>query len=541
MWTARTLFGLAALGLCWAPAQAQAPAPTVLIKQTDTIIGIGELVSITYVGVTNSQLWAAVVDTSYPDNFLDGALLLNGFVSLREGTTIFNPPGYTLDEWTSVNLTDDANLGMILTIRDVDANTKQGVFWNLVPVGLAGDVIEDPNVGIGTTWDRFDVIKMNTRGDIYVIGDVNNPSVTGAREKTLYHYRVGPQGNVLDQQVVATKGQFIPLLESPVKQFLPVEHSIALNNKGDYIVFVDGEFTRAVVINFDQIIAQEGQPSPIPNKPWKNLSLSRVGINDRKEYVHSGGIDSSSNSYLIVKNGAKFAREGEVIPSLSPAPLGNGSSAPIIIANNGDVFWVARVPTGNDCFARNYDCLVRQGDFVLGNLVTSVTAAENGFAVSPNGRFWVGRVELQGIGSTALMVDNGLVLELPGCLGINAGTMKLDSGRALVGNSFTLAIDNAQAPGAIPVLVFSTGPAFTNSDCGILTPYGELLFSPAGIRRYFVLPEWNGSPILRTFNVPNNMSIVNATFFAQTVFYDPPPALIQYRFTNGLRIELGAP
>ena len=75
-----------------------------------------------------------------------------------------------------------------------------------------------------------------------------------------------------------------------------------------------------------------------------------------------------------------------------------------------------------------------------------------------------------------------------------------------------------------------------------MTPFGELLFSPPHRRKLLILPPWNGAPVVVSFNIPNNIALIDATFFSQAAFFDPNvPSPEKYRLTNGMRIEIGAP
>jgi hypothetical protein len=271
------------------------------------------------------------------------------------------------------------------------------------------------------------------------------------------------------------------------------------------------------------------------------LTLSRVALNDRGDYLISGvvGATNDPDGYLIVKNGQKFAQATDVIPSISDAPLGNGSQAPMYIANNGDVFWHAR--TSNDAFVRNYEPIVQVGvTTVDGNLVTAVSASENSFAISPNGRFFVCNVQLQSIGTAVLFADFGLVLEIPGCAG-NLGKLTHKSGNALVGSEFQLAMDNGQVPGAASTLFFSRNALQSSPGCGVvIQPYGELLLAPRilGPRS---LPNWDGvNPSLATIRIPSRVSLIDTEFYAQGIFSKPGSAE-PFRMTNAVRVEIGAP
>lgn len=532
---AKSILGLAALGL--APTAVIAQTPSSLIAEEDTIIGMGSMNSTNYAAITDSRLWSALIDTTFSDTTRDGCLLRNGFVMLREGTTLFEPPSSRLGEWVSINMNEVGDLGQILLL-ETTTGTLQGLYWNLLPIAFKGTAVVSPFVGAGTTWDNFATVKLNNRNTIFALGEVANPAVTGAREDVLMSYHLDSAGNVLSNEVLATKGMFVDALGTVIDSLGFTEHVIAANDNDDFITLVSAVGARVVMINMETVVAQEGQPSSVGTN-WGNLTLTKVHINNRGDYIITGSL--STQTYLIEKNGEKFAQAGDVIPSLSAAPLANGTSAPVYISESGDVFWrVAFSAGGEECYARNYEPFIQRNRTTIdGNLVTSVQGDENAFSISPNGRFFVGRVQVQPGRLMVAFVDFGLVAELPACG--NAGTLKLDSGRPLVGGQIKLALDNGQVPGALPLLLFSTQRA--PGPCGIPTQYGRFLLSPPHLGPVMILPPWNGTgPTIATLNVPNTLALVNAVFFTQGAFRDPAqPSPEKFRFTNALQVELGPP
>jgi hypothetical protein len=534
----KTILGLAIAGLLPSAAAAQTPTPTSLIAAGDTIIGMGSMENATYVGVTDSNLWSALVDTSFDDGSKDGCVLRNGFVMLREGTQLFAPPSSRLGEWISINMNSKGDLGQVLLL-EVPGGTQQGLFWNLVPIALKGTPVVHPNVGAGTTWDNFAVVKLTDRNKIFVLGEVADPTITGAREDALVTYQVDDLGNVTGSEVLAAKGSFVDALSSIVDTLGASEHILGVNDEGDFITFVSALGAKAVLVNLETIVAQEGQPSSV-GTPWATLALTKVAINNRGDYIVTGALNGQV--YLIEKNGQKFAQAGDVIPSLSAASLANGTLAPLYLAGNGDVIWQARFNGANDdCFARNYEPFIKRNQTLIGGqLVTAVIGDENSFGISKEGRFFAGRVQVQPTRNMVAFVDFGLVLEDPGC-GTNVATLKHDSGRALVGGQFKLALDDGQVTGALPLLIFATQRA--TAPCGIPTQYGEFLLSPPHIATTLFQTPWNGTtPAIFTINVPNTISLVDAVFFAQGAFRDPAqPSPEKFRFSNAVRIELGPP
>lgn len=545
---AKSILGLVGLGLASGVASGQ--TPTALVTQGDTIIGVGAMQTVSFMGATDSNLWSALVTTSFFDTSKDGCLLRNGFVMLREGTNLFAPPGTRLGEWISINMNQNGDLAQVLRLEVAAGGNQDGIFWNLVPLALAdftqsgnlikGTPIVSPLVGAGTTWFNYGVVKVNNNNQVIVLGEIVNPAVAGNREDALIRYNLDSQGNILNYEVLATKGSFIDALGTIVDELGSTEHILAQNDHGDFITYVRTLGGRTVLINMETEVAREGEPSST-GANWNTLTLSKVHINNRGDYLVTGSL--VNQVYLLEKNGQKFVQAGDVIPSLSAAPLANGTPAPVYVAETGDVFWQARFTGANDeCFVRNYEPFIqRNRTTIAGNLVTTVLGDENAFAISANGRFFVGRVQLQPTRNAVAFVDFGLVLEVPGCAG-NPGKLKLHSGKPLVGGQFRLALDNPQVPGAVPLIVFSPNPSIMGSPCGRPSPYGEVLISAVGASSPLVGPWTGPNPNVLTINLPNTLSLVNAVFYAQGAFRDPAqPSPEKYRLTNAVRIEFGPP
>jgi hypothetical protein len=531
---------LAILGLAAGLAHGQ--TPTALLKEGDTIIGMGALETISYLGVTDSKTWCSSVVTSFPDSTRDGALLRSGFLTLRENMLVPAPIGATLDEFTSLSFNNKGELGMILKTRTSTGESVDALYYNLVPITTQTDFVTGPGIGPNSPWVQMTVAKLSGNNHLFVSGQINNQSITGAREDVLIRYRLSDQGTILEQTILATKNMFLESIQAPVDTIGKTEHLLAVNNVGDIICLVNATGNRGIMINFDGFVAQEGRLSPV-GRNWTSLQLTKVGINDRREYVLTGTIQSTEQNdptvFLIIKNGEKFAQSNDIIPTISPSPIGKGSTAPIWISNAGDVFW--RCAAGSeDAFCRNYEPIIQRNRTTInGNLVISVIADDHSFAISPEGRFLIGRVELQSVGASILFADFGLIQELPGCAN-NPGRLSRLSGEARLGNTFTLGLDDGPTPGALSFISFSRQPARANSSCGIATVYGELLIS-ANVLRTFTLAPWNGTdPSTLSISVPNTISLVDAVFYGQGVFSDPAHP-VDFRLTNGVKIEIGAP
>ena len=538
---------LALLGLAGA-AFGQTPPPVTtetLLQQNETVVGLGGMLSLTNLVVNDQKTWILQLATSFPDSNRDGCLYSNGFVIMREGSPL--PNSSSLDDWAGLSLNSRGDLGMIIKVRPpIPGTIFDGAHWNGVMVAKKDQVIDVPPFSahptIDTDWENIQVIKLNNRNEMFLMGEVANPAITRTRERALVRYQLDDNGNILDTTVLGTEGMTVDagLSLTGAACLLFNDNILDVNDRGDFITFIAQEGIQALVINMETVVARSGTMAP-NGKLWKAsgaFNLSRVGINDRGEYVLSGGVDPN-NGFLIVKNGEKFAEEGDVLPDIGV--LGGGTTPALLIANTGDVFWHNRTSTG-DAFLRNFEIIVQGGRTIIENrLVTALNAAENAFAISSDGRFFVANLTLQTVGQTAVFVDFGLVLELPGCHD-NPGKLRHAGGNALLGKSFQLELDEAQAPGASAALFFSRRAFQSPAGCGVLLDaYGELMLAPpvAGPRS---LGTWDGTnPIVTTMNIPNRIALLDTVFFAQGLFFSPGHPTERFRLTNGMRIEIGAP
>ena len=521
-----------------------AQTPTALVKQGAPIAGVGAVSSISSVQMLDSGRWYALLDTDNPDTTQDTLVLGDTGPVLREGESLTSSFPLTFDEFDSIHVSATGNVAACM--RALFVSSFEGLSWNRVPIALRGDPLVDPLLGAGTTWVTFDVCKINRANEVFVLGDIDNSAVVSARDATLCRFRLDDNGNVLSSQVLLTEGQFLPALATTVVDLPNTEHSLSVNERGDWMTLVLGlGSVNAFVINGTTVVAQEGGPSPVAGRLWRTAggltNSPRLCLNNRGGYAFSGRLDGSDATYLIVKDGQKFAQSGDIYPSFSASPLQNGTSAPLVLTDGGDLFWRAGSLLQTDsAFLRNFTPILQANRTLFnGDLVIHVEQTDNAFSVSPNGRFFAGRVDLQVGGEAVLLVDFGLTLPLPGCSG-NPGSLAVASGLALPGNALEFALDRGQAPGAVPLLTFSSRALTTSAGCGRDFAFGELLISPAHRLGSLALPTWNGStPSTLVVPIPPDPALVDQVFFAQGVFRTPTSP--RFTLTNGMRIEIGAP
>jgi hypothetical protein len=543
--------GIALAGLAQA---AQAQTLQAVMREGDTILGLGALTEFQSIVINDAKAWFSLADTTFASAQEDGVVLRSGTPTLREGQLLSLPVGAEIVGWDYLDANGRGDLGQAVRIRPASGANIEGALWNNKVVvftgstSLTGTLIVSPFLPAGTDWDVVNFVKVAGRS-LFVSGDVDNdgPGMTRPRENTLMRYDLDFNDNVVASEVLATEGMDLPNLGITVRALgasqatPPAPSNMDANAKGDFVAFVLGTSTSVLSLNLESVLAQTGAASPLPLRNWANLAASRVGINDRGVIAFTGSLNGDTASdWLLVKAGEKLAQSGDDIPGFGvlAEQTVDDNDAPVIVTNAGDVYWRAEGPS--DAFMKNLTPLVRSGTTVLnGQLVVKLETDSQSFSVSPNGRFFMGNVEVVGQIDTLLFMDFGLVIDIPGCYG-NPGKLAHVAGEARIGDHLTLTMDAGLAPGDTPKILFATRKRLPASECGFLTPVGEIIARRRRPVFVLVLPPWDGvNPVTVDLPIPADASLVDAVFFAQGTFRTPGTGSVA--LTNGLRVEIGAP
>ncbi len=513
-----------------------AQSSTVLLAEGDSTPAGASVRDILELQVGDDGTWLADALTKLP--FPIDRSLLGKSSEVREGMRLDAPPGATLDDWSSMDRNARGDVALAATVRPFPAFSMDALYWNQKLVALEGDAIASPLLPAGSSYDSFDVVRLDDRDTLIMVGMVHTPIVP-FRRPAMVAFQLDALGNVVSATVLATRNQSIASLSGAIVGLLASnENSIAVNGRGQILTSVLTTLGTAILLDMDVPLAVQGASSSV-GRNWLGLSPTHAALNDRGEYVLTGRLEGSTDTYLIEKNGAKFAQEGDVIPALSPLPLAGSTGAPIHLANNGDVFWHARVQGAPDqAFLRNHEPIVRVGTLVDGRKVVGLETDEHAFTISPDGRYFACIVELADDTRAALLLDFGLVLELPGCAG-NPGELALAAGQARVGQTIALAMDDGPAAGGFARIDFAAAPRLRGSECGVTTPAGEVLISRRHLGSLFLAP-WDGTrPTSVSIAIPDDLALLDKELYAQGSFRTP--GTNTRSLTNALLIEIGAP
>lgn len=536
---------------------------TKLIDTTDTIVGVGRAEQFDRLVLNDAGDWLLVVDTDNPDTARDVVLLRTGFVTLREGDMVGDPPGATIDEFSSLTMDENGNSAWELSLIDPGSpeGTNQGLYWNTCLLALKGELLSTPGYSPTATWFLFNgFVKLNNSNQILVGSEVNDAAIGGFSDQSLILLSFDDAQHILSSIDVAHEMGNLPLLSYTIPGGgLPLNKRAFHSLNDDGSVFWqakvdDGSGTiRPILFLNEQVLAQEGDASPIDELVWDDLLNVRLDINDRGDYVHEGEVNSnlSNRRELIAKNGdTVIVRERDALPDVAPLLVDDfGNGAPILLSNAGDVFYRADL-TGDDgtnaAFFVNRELLIHKGvTRIDGVRVLELLDSEHELAISPGGRWFAFHAMLEDGRTGVFRMDLGRVEPLDDCGG-NAGRLTRLRGFAVVGGELTLGMDDGQGLGVTTLVLLSYDTIPGYPPCGLFTGFGEMVIDFGDTNPFlgFVGTPWGGPPVPFPIDIANNLQLVDAVVYAQGFFVDLGGLLSnvpKITSTNAVEIEIGAP
>jgi len=482
--------------LAFAPA-ARASDPTALdahivLRQGDAIAGVGALTGVSGIALDSVGNWYAEVDTDWGNTSEDGAIVRNGLLYIREGSSAGTPPGAVIDSFDDLDgsATDLGNLGMILELAGggITGADDLAVYFGPNQLFRTGDPLVLPGVPAGTTWASLFDAKANESRQLLVMGSVNDP-VSGFR-RALVKLQVFPGGG-FSQELVGYHGLPQPGAPENVDDFEQDIHEWALSDAGHAIYTArleSGPNTDRTVFLDGQVVAREGSPSPVPGRPWQVLQNTQLDVNRHGDYVLTGIVQGvNDDDALIELSGKVHIREGDVLPAISPfqvAFLGPPQIvSPIHLGDNGNVLWVGTwsdpAKPGVHGLFLNDRLLVEEGSTVIdGELIESFEPSTGGHALSDDGQTVLLRCRVNGGEQCIVRIQIGPWVSRGHGLAGSGGLMPclVGSGTLVAGQPFALQLTNG-LPSAFATLVVGFGELGVFFKGGVLVPQLDLLFN----------------------------------------------------------------
>ncbi|GJM23123.1 MAG: hypothetical protein DHS20C15_30380 [Planctomycetota bacterium] len=485
---------------------------SIVLRAGDNILGLGAVTSVSGITLDSVGNWYAEIDTDWGVSSEDGAIVRNGAVYIREGSSAGTPPGAEISNFDDLDgsATDTGNLGWMVQISGggVTSSDNLAVYFGPNQLFRNGDPLVLPGVPAGTTWSSILDVKANESRQLLVMGTANDP-VSGF-VRALVKLQAFPGGG-FTQELVAYYG--LPQAGAPelVEELEFGIHEFALSDAGHaiYSALLDSAPSTDRTVFLDgAVVAREGSASPVPDRPWQTLSNTQVDVNRHGDYVLTGILQGvNDDDALIELSGNVHIREGDVLPAISPlhvTALGPPQVvSPIHLGDNGNVLWVGGwsdpAKPGVRALFLNDRLLVEAGSTVIdGELIESFEPNTGGHALSDDGQTVLLRCRINGNQHAVVRINIGPWVSLGRGLAGSGGLMPclVGAGPLLAGQPFSLQLTNG-APAAFATLVVGFGELGAMFKGGVLVPQLDLLFNlplDASGERLLAAPFPTGAP-----------------------------------------------
>lgn len=397
----RTLLAGAALLALATTGSAQIQA---LVLEGDTVPGVGNVTVIRNIAINDGGDWLAEVRTDNPSTASDVCVLKNGQLFLREGQSLSNPPGATISNFDSMTIDNQGNTAMNLDLGGLPANRNSGVFWNDKLVLQEGDVSTSPVFTSGTIYKEFREVQINNANQIMVVAIVEDPQIAGTDERAIMVLDVDAQGNLVGETKVIVETDTIATGAYPFVETSSFAHHFGFNDLGQVMYYArcdTGNGGNDDYVMLDQLaIVEEGLPSPIAGRNWGSTTTPECDINNNGDWVMAAVLGGgTADDQIILKNGQKVIQEGDPVPGMPAFVIQGFVSAPVEIAENGDIVWYGDWDDPNTSrdsgIFVNTNLVVQEGVTQVGtNTIKSLVGLVDGFHLSYSGNFLIFEAEL---------------------------------------------------------------------------------------------------------------------------------------------------
>ncbi|MEM7309577.1 MAG: hypothetical protein AAF682_23075 [Planctomycetota bacterium] len=513
-----------------------------LLRVGDVVPGVGLVEEITYVAASDASWMASVNGAGTP-----WAILLDGQEYQSQGEPI-GASGIAAPEFFSFSL---GPAGHVILLFPFSFEPGR-LFLDKQLVLATGDLSLAPELPAGTVYSKFVAAKTDGLGRLFHRTSTSAPGVF----LTFVRAEPGPGGPPASEAVLLQNNDVMPGQTKGLYMIAEGPENFAVNDAGDLIFLgslIPGGLDDEVIYFNDVLLAQKGAASPL-GAPWLDLDLHPgVDLNASGDFAYRGDVDLGGGGVdLIVKNDAQLLiREGAVLADIAPHALGPLTGGPLFVTDAGRVFWYGvwgapDAPTSG--FFLDDELILEAGvDTLNGVRITALEASRlrATYAVSNGGKL-VFYAELEDGTRGLFRVDladfvPAQVAPMSDC-GANPGTLVAAGGAPSPGATLTLALDGAQAAGALAFLALADDAAAGWPPCGPLVPgLGELLLDLSAPGPWVSAGgAWGGAALAVDVDFPAQEGLLGLTLFAQGLFLDAAPAAPEpLRLTGGLALTLG--
>ncbi|MEM9801434.1 MAG: hypothetical protein AAGA20_13995 [Planctomycetota bacterium] len=326
-----------------APAGAQ--TLSIVLTEGDLIPGIGAVASVDGVSIASDGTTFMKVDTDSSNTAADFVLLRNGTVFLREDQPVMLPAGARIGSFDGTSAGPGGTVALNLVLEGTTSTSDDaGVYFGGDLVLQEGATSTATAFSLGTVYTGFFDVQFGAPDEVLVVANVDDPGIPTAVDRALVVFEIDGAGSLVGESVVAREGQVLPGQTEPIADIETGAEESDINASGQVIygVDLDGDTSVDRALYLDAtLLAQEGQPSPIPGRNWGSLTGVEVDLNDACDYVFKSDVDGNpADDDVIIRNGSVYRRAGDSLPDIGPFTFENfGGSVGVWITESGNVIW----------------------------------------------------------------------------------------------------------------------------------------------------------------------------------------------------------
>lgn len=370
----------------------------VVLRNGDPIAGVGNVTTIDNLAVNVSGSWIVEVDTDNADTTVDGCLVQDGVLLLRESQPLPPPPA-TVSSFDGVYVSGSGAFAGNVFLDNMPTNQDSGVYLGTNVIIPEGFISTAPQFSPNTPYIGFFDAKVNASDQLLITASVDDPLIASTVDRAMVVASTFG-GSLSGEHVVAKEGEILPGQTETVADFGTGPHQTAFSSRDLVLYFADlnGDTVRDGVIYLDRRkVAQEGDPSPVTGRNYELLSSRGLDVNRFGETVYKANLDlDTTNDEMIVVNGTELIREGGTLRDIDPfhfTAFGT-STAPVLIDDVGNVLWfgdwddpTTTVDTG---LFLNNTLIVREGDTLPGGgVLTTIASGDESLVMSDDGHYIV--------------------------------------------------------------------------------------------------------------------------------------------------------
>lgn len=414
---------------------------TPAVLEGDNVPGVGLVTRIDNLVINSDGSWLVEADTDNANTDADTVLLKDGVLYLREGQSVADPNGASIDSFDAMTLNDNGDSGWNFFLDGTSGtNDDSGVYFNTALALQEGTISAAPEFSPDTPYIGFFEVRINNPGDLLVVASIDDPNIPSSVDRGLVLWDLDPNGVLLSETALFKEGDLLD--GAAVNDFGTGPHQSAFNDDGDLLFFADigadSSTDDAIFLNGVKL-ARQGDPSPAPGRNYDILSSRGMDLNSFGDYVFKADLDGDAlDDYVLIVNGGIFRREGETIPAIAPYAFEGTSafglsSGPIQIDHCGNVFYFGDWDNPNtdvdSGLLLDDQLIVEEGVTVIGgSLVDTVSSGQDAFAMSDNGQYVIFEATLND------GTEGAFIIEFSRCADFDAsGTVNLPDLAELLG------------------------------------------------------------------------------------------------------------